>query len=111
MLYFRMVEVEVSSPWYVSFFLPYVTTDWILHFHSTHISLCTRASLHTCFVVRVPKQDAVRCTTSPSARLCPQEHVATIFGAVILCLGKANGRHGVGTFNMINQHLVSIALS
>jgi len=68
--YFRMVEVKVSSPRYVSFLFPHVAAVWIQQF-------CC-----------VQKQAAIRCTTSLSARSRPREHVVTISGVVILRLGK-----------------------
>src|SRR5712671_5419394 len=82
MLFFRIVEVKVSSPrYYVSSFLPCVVIIWILHFRCTHgfVTLCTRASLHSCLVVRVPKQAACRRThTSVSTRTpsgTPRDHL------------------------------------
>jgi len=113
-------EVKVSSPRYVSFFLSYVIIVWVLHFCCTHdfISLCTRASLQACLVLRANSGCCLMyhitvSTPTPSGtrrdylwRCNPPPR-------------KAEGRHDAVYFcppfypstDLINQHLVSIALS
>ena len=82
-------------------------------------SVCTQGCPCThAWPVRVPMRAAVRRTASLSARSRPQEHVATIFGAVIPRPGTPKDGMGAGCVcppchpftNMINQHLVSVAL-
>jgi len=79
MLFFRIVEVKVSSPrYYVSSFLPYVVIIWILHFRCTHGfgRPCTRAwscGFQNKPLFDVPHQcqhaHALRNTSRPSSAL------------------------------------------